>query len=719
MFYSHEVLTSREYGVAVVWLVATLGAKSNSKKINRNAILGVDVPKACQTIRDPAAPMALRLQGSLLYGVSRVYTQQCGYVLVDAERADHSMRSMVKVMKDAAIDLEAGKTRPEQLLLQDDPSFLPELILPPLDMLEDLGLDPPEKARRSGETQSLTPFGSQQNVAEGTPPVPLGRLIIPSSSSGGPGEFMLQGGDEPSSVGARIGLPGRGIDEPFPEPEFDIDEDGNLIEFSPRAGHSVTPFRMAESALPSDAPLSARVRVDFEEGQGNAAAVPGDPMDIDLPQFNDDLPGQDLELLNDDTPLEQPRETIASSTSSLAAPMHRKKRTRRVIPADKNMELRNKVLSDWNVSYLQNMKDAARAKHIQRASTQAKSNAEHYVWGVGIGRSGTQGSVTKTPFDSLYGDKLFELFTGINRKAFKGTKRDRDSGIDDYTQAESRHVRQKTEEEEIGRAAEDEGVLVHDEEVELPREAPSALDDQQMFSAMPWNISASIRGSSAVPRSGTGTGPRGSSRPLGGRMVSASPLQGRGQPGGLQALQAFSGEDDFGNIGPEDFGMGPSSDGLDPDPEPLVATQTSIRVREALSAEGGNFLNFVSDALAEKRIHRPAAVEQQACTMDEVLFEELLPPFENTKAIACQGLMMVLTLGTNGLLHVRQDLDLGEIGLSLTAKALAIQREMQNHDADDNEVGHSMENAEGGEEEGESAGDGYDSDDDYNSLYGD
>ena len=47
-------------------LVATLGAKSNLKKINRKAILDVDVPKACDTIIRPEAPMALRLQSNLL-----------------------------------------------------------------------------------------------------------------------------------------------------------------------------------------------------------------------------------------------------------------------------------------------------------------------------------------------------------------------------------------------------------------------------------------------------------------------------------------------------------------------------------------------------------------------------------------------------------------------------------------------------------------------------
>jgi hypothetical protein len=47
-------------------LVATLGAKSNTKKVNKKAILDVNVKKACETIMEPEAPMALRLQSNLL-----------------------------------------------------------------------------------------------------------------------------------------------------------------------------------------------------------------------------------------------------------------------------------------------------------------------------------------------------------------------------------------------------------------------------------------------------------------------------------------------------------------------------------------------------------------------------------------------------------------------------------------------------------------------------
>jgi hypothetical protein len=47
-------------------LMATLGSRSTTKKVSRKAILDVDVPKACDTVIEPGAPMALRLQGNLL-----------------------------------------------------------------------------------------------------------------------------------------------------------------------------------------------------------------------------------------------------------------------------------------------------------------------------------------------------------------------------------------------------------------------------------------------------------------------------------------------------------------------------------------------------------------------------------------------------------------------------------------------------------------------------
>jgi hypothetical protein len=96
------------------------------------------------------------------------------------------------------------------------------------------------------------------------------------------------------------------------------------------------------------------------------------------------------------------------------------------------------------------------------------------------------------------------------------------------------------------------------------------------------------------------------------------------------------------------------------------------RVREPLSAEGGNFLAFIAETVERKQQEedpfRVYTGGEEDAELDEVLFEDLLPPRENSKMVACQGLMMVLALGTRGLLDVRQDAPMGEIGLKLTDK---------------------------------------------------
>ncbi|KAG6310823.1 hypothetical protein E4U44_005022 [Claviceps purpurea] len=89
---------------------ATVG-KSNQPKLNRKAIQGVNVPKACQKIIDPGAPLALRLQGNLLYGVSRVFSHQCNYVLSDAEKTQSDMMTFFRSMNTSEIDSKAGKAK--------------------------------------------------------------------------------------------------------------------------------------------------------------------------------------------------------------------------------------------------------------------------------------------------------------------------------------------------------------------------------------------------------------------------------------------------------------------------------------------------------------------------------------------------------------------------------------------------------------------------------
>jgi meiotic recombination protein REC8 len=404
--------------------------------------------------------------------------------------------------------------------------------------------------------------------------------------------------------------------------------------------------------------------------------LPGDHMDIDLPIFEDDLPEGDafptVAPYQDSDQIE-----VVQSTSTVSAPM-RKKRNPRILPIDSRMELRNKDLADWNANYLQNMDAIIKTKKQGRAAQQAKKNADYLVWGRGLGGiaqhyAGVDGP---NPFEMFIGDNLFELATGISRKKVAGTKHGRDSGIDDATQHEARNVRQKIDEPkaERGRGQDDEGFsMPGGEEVELPRKAVAALDDQQIFSSMPWNMSASKHGSSVIPRS-KHSGIMDQGRPgsrAASRIVSASPLHGRGQLLGLDVLKNLESDGDFDMGGNELAPPGPSS-------SPIRATSPSkpyTRVNEALDAEGNNFLEFVIDAISEKRNRAHTDVNQAEATTDTdmITFEELLPPHQNHKMIACQGLMMVLSLGTKGMLGVQQPTHFGDINLKLTVMAKSSQ----------------------------------------------
>jgi len=45
------------------------------------------------------------------YGVSRVYLQQCDYVLSDAESVYNAMHLMLRALENASLDPQAGKAR--------------------------------------------------------------------------------------------------------------------------------------------------------------------------------------------------------------------------------------------------------------------------------------------------------------------------------------------------------------------------------------------------------------------------------------------------------------------------------------------------------------------------------------------------------------------------------------------------------------------------------
>lgn len=440
--------------------------------------------------------------------------------------------------------------------------------------------------------------------------------------------------------------------------------------------------------------------------------LPNDEMHIALPSEENSLPEGGAYSSGSSQQSQQSSEVVESS-ETFTAPM-RRNRVPRAIPADTATELRNKDLIYWGANYLNNMKTATQQKIHNRALTQAKKNAEHYVWGSGLGGIGQRIPRCEgyNPFDMFMGEKLFEAITGMSRKV-TGRKHDRDSGIDDAMQEQARHIRQKIVEPEVARGADDEGfsMPLGDDEaaVELPREVAPALDDQHVFSAMPWNMSASARSSSAIPRSRrigmTGSADHGR---YGSRLVSASPLHRRGQSIPFDLNNLTSDADYVG----DEFGLpGLSSDF----PGVAALLDTNSQPLKVLSIEGENFITYIREKMKEKggRAQIETGVANDA---GEITFEELLPPAENTKMVACHGLMMVLTLGTRGFLEIKQSEHLGNIHLRLSEKAKALEIiEISDGEASDS----GSEEEEGNFQEQFAAGHAAQVNDEHESLYDD
>ncbi|KAK4507285.1 hypothetical protein PRZ48_001020 [Zasmidium cellare] len=652
MFYSHEVLTSRKYGVATVWLVATLGSKSTLKKVSRKAILDVDVGKACETIVAPDAPMALRLQSSLLYGVTRVYAQQCGYVLHDAETARNNMRTLTRMLHKAGLEPEGvHKATAAQLNLQDDPNFLPDLDLLPID-LDDLNsgfrMDEETQSVLSPHNSQLT-FGSQQSI---------GGLMIPSNSSG-LGQSIdggdLFGGQGGSSRVARM------------EPAQPLDDDdlGLVFDMDGNVGMS---------DAPAQEPRATSGRVDRSTpvmSGGLGAALPGDDAMPYQPQVYDDgfVPFQDDYVFGEDAgPVQQP-----STPAEEAAAPQKQKRKPKALELDRTTTLHNSDLTKWSANYLADMRKQLLAKEATKKAALAKQNAEHWFLGAGS----LLGQGMRGPLDLLSSVQLLEAFTGVDILN-PGKKRAQPT---DGSPVPQKRSRGESPTDEIARGQDDNAGLMYDDDmpminddtIEQGRDAPTPLDDRHLSSLFPWNQSAGSRQptDAHVTSASFGGGPQLNliSR-RGSRLTSASPLVGRGpvipdlDTDGIQ----FGGGSDIGMgglTGDEEFELfGPAAQ---------VDTQTVAQTqwqRAALGAESANFLEFLQTAIDDADVARAEAAagdEEDETLEGSVDFETILLPEKNSSIVAAQAMLHVLTLGTKGLINVTQEEHFGAINMRVVA----------------------------------------------------
>nr|WJN25045.1 meiotic cohesin complex subunit [Pseudozyma pruni] len=128
MFYSHDILSRRKTGLGIVWLAATLGDRSVVRRLSRKDILNVDVRKACEYVRHPTEPLALRLSSQLMYGVVKLYGHQTELLYQDVINVHHDVRRRIlagatTMVETVNIDMRKPVTSVDAITLPLDLAF--------------------------------------------------------------------------------------------------------------------------------------------------------------------------------------------------------------------------------------------------------------------------------------------------------------------------------------------------------------------------------------------------------------------------------------------------------------------------------------------------------------------------------------------------------------------------------------------------------------------
>ncbi|RCI08799.1 hypothetical protein L249_4656 [Ophiocordyceps polyrhachis-furcata BCC 54312] len=646
MFYSHEILSSTQYGVATIWLAATMarGAGPSKgtgalKRLSRKAVQEVDVPKACETIINPGAPLALRLQGSLLYGVSRVFSEQCRYVLSDAEKTQSDMMTFFRALQTNETDPQAGKTKRHLIVLQDDPSFDLFSALPSLDSL--LGSQNLVGVPSQGSSRNfslMTPAGglSQVSVSSGREDAAFLSLGLLPSSSSRPDSYRL-----PSDLRGRsspLGKHGQDAGDGVEFPAFDhdaldpigidldFDGQGNLIGFvedelpplpaaAPR--HQAPPSRdddRFEFGEPEDRPLP-------DEGDGQVLTV-------------DEAAVPDVDALAVRPSIEKDSDSWVKASSSTvteqATAANRRGRPRKVLTMlDNANHVSRGEFRAWTRDYVENM-DASR-KRLKTAMTttttttpgQARKNAYALLYGNGIARIGVPRDTLGRahPLASEFAGQALEahLAPGPEFKDGRGRRRKSDEAFSQDGDEEERNVRQKVDgDAEMGRGGDDNGPPPLDDPPtpEMGMHAARPLDEGRSSSMMPWSRPGSAAQSARKA------------------VVTPSPLHGRGSAMASIERRSDAGATDtpFGREEHSSF------------EEPWQA---------AASWPAAAGLDQASQAFLEYGSGR--AVVGDGDGRRWVDFEELAGPATQTRAVAAQAFLHVLSLATKGVVAVQQD----------------------------------------------------------------
>ncbi|KAA1471501.1 hypothetical protein DENSPDRAFT_776904 [Dentipellis sp. KUC8613] len=128
MFFSPELLSRRDSGFGLLWLAATLGAKSSFKKLPKRDVLGANISQLCGLITNSDEPLALRLSSNLMVGVARVYKVKHEIFLGDVTACFAALKKAVQdfqALSASAATLQMGQpsVRPDTVTLAADPAM--------------------------------------------------------------------------------------------------------------------------------------------------------------------------------------------------------------------------------------------------------------------------------------------------------------------------------------------------------------------------------------------------------------------------------------------------------------------------------------------------------------------------------------------------------------------------------------------------------------------
>ncbi|KAK3935236.1 Rec8 like protein-domain-containing protein, partial [Diplogelasinospora grovesii] len=613
-------------------LASTVGVDPDSKsgkKISRKAIQNVSVKKACLTIQEPGAPLALRLQANLLHGVSKVYDEQCSHMLNDAAR----IKSQLEISF-ANVSPQAGRVKPGQIALSDDAEFDIGMLIPASDLEN-------EVSGRPVESQASQHRSSSQYS-------PLGLKSFRLSSGGSIGLFN----DMRSSTDRNaINLPAHVA---YPRKPWEIDdnvfkEDEDLaimedwgVEILPDGTCVPSP------ALPT-LPAPGK-QDDAARGENEDSPILGEaPVPV--------LFG-DSEILPDAEAFPSRREG-----DSRAAPTARKPRQRKPpIITDVVTQIPLRVYKSWDTNYL------AMTEQKREARDRAKAAREQKKIRFGPfyhGMMGVEHLPDGHPLKETWGASAIramnEKWAAQRTQDIEGHQAAPEQGRHDVREGADRHgkrramhgvlgldaeeaqrrVRPRLDQSSYGHADDDIMGLGYDTEAEVARRAESALPDF---------TSPDIPKSSPYVSGGQKRARRPSSR-----LGLTSPLQGRGSI--LQEAERFT-----------DQSFLTSANSLMP---PLGSA--SLR-----SSFGGDLMTGVGDVssdpvltggapltqecrglmdLAEKAAtkHGDLRYDDDGKFREWVDLDDMIDPTKTLRADAALAFANLLTLASKGLVKVEQE----------------------------------------------------------------